>query len=211
MEEHKVFKIRELSDNIINQIDTHKKMKRSHRGQIYYTEETQSTIYRKITNTCKLWWMTYRNKALNTEYYEGSVFNVYFCNICGRYETNIYENTYRHQNKQLFDSITGQQKAKFERTNEVITWDCNKLCTMHCVAEPGHCQRGLKAEYKMLQMDEYKSWRQLQINKTSVRIMMKAKKAMEEMYKKDRNVSRRLRIIKGKNGKDKNINLSIKL
>jgi hypothetical protein len=211
MEEHKVFKIRELSDNIIKQIDTHTIAKRSHRGQIYYTKETQNVIYRKITNTCKLWWMTYRNEALHMEYYEGSVFNVYFCSICGRYETNIYENTRRHQNKQLFDLDTGQQKAEFERTNETISWDCNKGCVTHCIAEPGHCQRGQIAEYRMLQAEEYKSWRQLQINKMGVRMTMKVKEAMEEMYKKDRNVSRRLKIIKGKNGKDKTINLSIKL
>jgi hypothetical protein len=212
MEDHKIFGFEDILKLIIKEVinKEHIEMKQSYTGQIYYTEETQTATYRKITNTCRLWRTMYQQDAIDMEYYEMRIFSVRFCTICGRYEQSIEENNDRHQNIHRTNIATGEKEVKFEKMSEKVTWVCrNRECTMHCAAEPGHCHRGVVGKYKILQMQEYKRWRQRQINMSDIKTRIMAKKYLEEMYIKDRNVARRLRAIKENYGGSKSINLSI--
>ena len=209
MDDHKVFRIREISNNIVEQIGKHTIEKQLVTGQTYFTEETESTLWRKITHVSRLWWMTYRNKAIDMEYYERNGYNMNFCNLCERYETNISRDTPEHQNCR--QPVGRQQRAVITKSYQTITWNCNKGCQIHCAQNPGHCQNGIMAEYHIKTPEEYETWKQRQIRLKDRKRELKIKEILAKAYKEDRNVSKRLKYIKNNNGKSKLINLCIEL
>src|SRR5438552_6111589 len=126
MEEHKAFKVQEISLMIVDMTSENEEIKYTKKGNIYWKRETRSSKYRRMTHVSRFWDMLFTRDKIELEYEEkGRYMN--FCQVCQKYEPTTQENTRIHQNywkykyNKKFDAIT-------EQKNNTLGWECNVGC-----------------------------------------------------------------------------------